>query len=261
MERADCREAAWIISTSQCCWGKWNEWRGWRVFRKRALLRLKQITAIQQHILKVFCSWVKMIIKASAGLVRMDLPSLLQMRTGEKKREQLLLSLSCPKLYVQGRNVCRDVEVLLQGNENLIRTGKIGTLWLLEAKPRQSVLQRVLLIVHQIILFFLRAQQFTLQTTGSLVVDHSQQYRGCGSTAGWIISVSWRMALSLVRNALCRTLNFSKHHLQPHHRRRSWVIWYMLEAFPWYKLLLLHCLKQRYSYSRGILDLSCVCIP
>lgn len=58
----------------------------------------------------------------------MDLPSLLQMRTGEKKREQLLLSLLCPKLYVQGRNVCRDVEVLLQGNENLIRTGKIGTL-------------------------------------------------------------------------------------------------------------------------------------
>lgn len=66
-----------------------------------------------------------MIIKASAGLVRMDLPSLLQMRTGKKKREQLLLSLSCPKLYVQGRNVCRDVEVLLQGNENLIRTEKL----------------------------------------------------------------------------------------------------------------------------------------
>lgn len=164
--------------TASAAEGKWNEWRGWNVFRKRALLRLKQITAIQQHILKVFCSWVKMTTKASAGLVSMDLSSLLWMHTGERKRELLLLSLLCPKLYAERRNVCRDVKVLLRGNENLIRTGKIGTPWLLHAKPRQSVLQRGLLIVHQIILCFPRAQQFALQTFGSLVVGDSQQYRG-----------------------------------------------------------------------------------
>lgn len=83
----------------------------------------------------------------------------------------------------------------------------------------------------------------------------------CSSTAGCIISVSWRMALSLVRNALCRALKFSKHHSQPHHKRSSWVMFCMLEAFPCYKLLLLHCLKQRFCYSRRIFDLSCACIP